>query len=77
MVQPFDRLAHRSSRTRVLVHQRRRLLRGPAGSVNSYATSLPALRVSVVGGLGVGAVYATWINKALKWFKEGAAWQSG
>ncbi len=39
--------------------------------VNSYATSLPGFYLgAVVGGLGVGAVYATAVNNALKWFPE-------
>jgi oxalate/formate antiporter len=46
-------------------------LTGLAWVVNSYATSLSGFYVgSVVGGLGVGAVYATCINNALKWFPD-------
>jgi oxalate/formate antiporter len=47
------------------------VLTGLAWVVNSYATSLPGFYVgAVVGGLGVGAVYATCINNALKWFPD-------
>jgi OFA family oxalate/formate antiporter-like MFS transporter len=39
--------------------------------INSVADSLPEFYVgSIVGGLGVGAVYATSINNAMKWFPE-------
>ncbi len=44
---------------------------GLAWVVNSYAESLTGFYVgAVVGGLGVGAVYATCINNALKWFPD-------
>src|SRR5687767_6622378 len=44
------------------------VLTGLAWVVNSYATTLPGFYVgSVVGGLGVGAVYATCINNSIKW----------
>src|SRR5688572_1493559 len=47
------------------------VLTGLAWVVNSYATTLPGFYVgSVVGGLGVGAVYATCINNSIKWFPE-------
>jgi oxalate/formate antiporter len=47
------------------------VLTGLAWVVNSYATSLPGFYVgAVVGGLGVGAVYATCINNAIKWFPD-------
>ena len=47
------------------------LLTGLAWVINSYAVSLPGLYVgAVVGGLGVGAVYATCINNAIKWFPD-------
>ena len=47
------------------------VLTGLAWVINSYATSLPGFYVgSVIGGLGVGAVYATCINNALKWFPD-------
>jgi OFA family oxalate/formate antiporter-like MFS transporter len=47
------------------------VLTGLAWVINSYATSLPGFYLgSVVGGLGVGAVYATCINNALKWFPD-------
>ncbi|MFG1299887.1 oxalate/formate MFS antiporter [Xanthobacter sp. V3C-3] len=39
--------------------------------MNSYATSLTALYVAAaVGGIGVGCVYATCVNAALKWFPD-------
>jgi oxalate/formate antiporter len=44
---------------------------GLAWVLNSYAESLAGFYVgSVVGGLGVGAVYATCINNAMKWFSD-------
>ena len=44
---------------------------GLAWVVNSYAESLTGFYVgAVLGGLGVGAVYATCINNALKWFPD-------
>ncbi len=44
---------------------------GLAWVINSYATSLTGFYVgAVVGGLGVGAVYATCINNAIKWFPD-------
>ncbi len=44
---------------------------GLAWVINSYATSLTGFYLgSVVGGLGVGAVYATCINNAIKWFPD-------
>jgi len=47
------------------------VLTGLAWVVNSYATSLPGFYAgSVIGGLGVGAVYATCINNSLKWFPD-------
>ncbi len=47
------------------------VLTGLAWVINSYATSLTGFYVgSVVGGLGVGAVYATCINNAIKWFPD-------
>jgi len=47
------------------------VLTGLAWVVNSYATTLLGFYVgSVVGGLGVGAVYATCINNSLKWFPD-------
>lgn len=47
------------------------VLTGLAWVINSYATSLPGFYLgSVVGGLGVGAVYATCINNSLKWFPD-------
>jgi oxalate/formate antiporter len=47
------------------------VLTGVAWVVNSYAASLTGLYVgAVVGGVGVGCVYATCINNALKWFPD-------
>src|SRR5688572_15770245 len=47
------------------------VLTGLAWVINSQAESLPGFYVgSVVGGLGVGAVYATSINNAMKWYPE-------
>lgn len=47
------------------------LLTGLAWVVNSYADSLSGFYVgAVIGGLGVGAVYSTAINNALKWFPD-------
>jgi oxalate/formate antiporter len=44
---------------------------GLAWVINSYATSLPGFYAgAIVGGLGVGAVYATCINNAIKWFPD-------
>jgi OFA family oxalate/formate antiporter-like MFS transporter len=44
---------------------------GLAWIVNSYAGSLAGFYVgSVVGGVGVGCVYATCINNSLKWFPD-------
>jgi MFS transporter, OFA family, oxalate/formate antiporter len=47
------------------------VLTGLAWVINSYATSLAGFYVgSIVGGLGVGAVYATCINNSIKWFPD-------
>ena len=47
------------------------VLTGLAWVINSRADSLAGFYVgSIVGGLGVGAVYATCINNAIKWFPE-------
>lgn len=47
------------------------VLTGLAWVINSYVTTLPGFYVgSVIGGLGVGAVYATCINNAIKWFPD-------
>jgi MFS transporter, OFA family, oxalate/formate antiporter len=44
---------------------------GAAWVVNSYATSLIGFYVgAAVGGIGVGCIYATCINNALKWFPD-------
>ena len=47
------------------------VLTGLAWVINSYATSLAGFYAgAVIGGLGVGAVYATCINNAIKWFPD-------
>ncbi|WP_244472450.1 MULTISPECIES: oxalate/formate MFS antiporter [unclassified Methylobacterium] len=47
------------------------LMTGLAWVINSYATTLSGFYFgSVVGGIGVGCVYATCINNALKWFPD-------
>ena len=47
------------------------IMTGLAWVVNSNADSLTGFYVgSIVGGLGVGSVYATCINNALKWFPD-------
>lgn len=47
------------------------MMTGLAWVVNSYAASLTGFYIgSIVGGLGVGCVYATCINNALKWFPD-------
>jgi oxalate/formate antiporter len=47
------------------------VLTGLAWVINSYATSLTGFYVgAIVGGLGVGSVYATCINNAIKWFPD-------
>jgi OFA family oxalate/formate antiporter-like MFS transporter len=47
------------------------VMTGLAWVINSYAESLTGFYLgSVVGGLGVGSVYATCINNALKWFPD-------
>jgi oxalate/formate antiporter len=47
------------------------VLTGLAWVINSYATSLTGFYAgAIVGGLGVGAVYATCINNAIKWFPD-------
>ncbi len=44
---------------------------GVAWVVNSYAESLTGFYVgAALGGVGVGCVYATCINNALKWFPD-------
>lgn len=46
-------------------------LTGLAWVINSYATSLTGFYAgAIVGGLGVGSVYATCINNAIKWFPD-------
>lgn len=47
------------------------LFTGLAWVVNSYADTLGLLYVgSAIGGLGVGCVYATCVNNAIKWFPD-------
>ena len=47
------------------------VMTGLAWVVNSYATSLEGFYLgAIVGGIGVGCVYATCINNALKWFPD-------
>ncbi|MGU3537293.1 oxalate/formate MFS antiporter [Methylobacterium sp. A54F] len=47
------------------------LMTGLAWVINSYAGSLTGFYLgAVVGGIGVGCVYATCINNALKWFPD-------
>lgn len=47
------------------------LLVGAAWIINSQATSLTGFYIgAVIGGIGVGAIYATCINNALKWFPD-------
>lgn len=44
---------------------------GAAWAINSQATSLLGFYVgAAVGGIGVGSIYATCINNALKWFPD-------
>ena len=44
---------------------------GLAWIINSYATSLTGYYVgAVIGGIGVGCVYATCVNNAIKWFPD-------
>ncbi len=44
---------------------------GAAWCINSQATTLMGFYVgAAVGGLGVGSIYATCINNALKWFPD-------
>ncbi|CAO3407222.1 Oxalate/formate antiporter [Azospirillum largimobile] len=46
-------------------------LTGMSWIIDSYAGSLSMLYVgSAIGGVGVGCVYATCVNNALKWFPE-------
>ncbi|MFG1410497.1 MAG: oxalate/formate MFS antiporter [Pseudomonadota bacterium] len=47
------------------------LFTGLSWVVNSYATSLAGFYLgAAIGGIGVGCVYATCINSALKWFPD-------
>jgi OFA family oxalate/formate antiporter-like MFS transporter len=44
---------------------------GAAWAINSQATTLMGFYVgAAVGGVGVGSIYATCINNALKWFPD-------
>jgi OFA family oxalate/formate antiporter-like MFS transporter len=44
---------------------------GTAWVINSQATSLMGFYVgAAIGGIGVGSIYATCINNALKWFPD-------
>jgi OFA family oxalate/formate antiporter-like MFS transporter len=44
---------------------------GLAWIIDSYATSLTGYYVgAVIGGIGVGCVYATCVNNAIKWFHD-------
>jgi len=44
---------------------------GLAWIIDSYATSLTGYYVgAVIGGIGVGCVYATCVNNAIKWFPD-------
>jgi oxalate/formate antiporter len=47
------------------------LFTGLAWIIDSYATSLTGYYVgAVIGGIGVGCVYATCVNNAIKWFPD-------
>ena len=47
------------------------LFTGLAWIIDSYATSLTGYyAAAVVGGIGVGCVYATCVNNAIKWFPD-------
>lgn len=47
------------------------LFMGSSWVINSYATSLMGFYLgAAVGGVGVGCIYATCINNALKWFPD-------
>jgi OFA family oxalate/formate antiporter-like MFS transporter len=47
------------------------LFTGLAWMINSYATSLTGFYVgAAAGGIGVGCVYATCVNSAIKWFPD-------
>jgi oxalate/formate antiporter len=47
------------------------LFTGLAWLIDSYATSLTGYYVgAVIGGIGVGCVYATCVNNAIKWFPD-------
>lgn len=47
------------------------ILTGLAWVINSYATSLTGFYIgAAVGGVGVGCVYATCVNNAIKWFPD-------
>jgi MFS transporter, OFA family, oxalate/formate antiporter len=47
------------------------LFTGLAWIINSYATSLTGFYIgAAAGGIGVGCVYATCVNSAIKWFPD-------
>ena len=47
------------------------LFTGLAWVINSYATSLTGFYIgAAAGGIGVGCVYATCVNSAIKWFPD-------
>ena len=44
---------------------------GLAWIIDSYSTSLTGYYVgAMIGGIGVGCVYATCVNNAIKWFPD-------
>src|SRR5262245_31932971 len=47
------------------------LLTGASWVVDSFASSLTEFYIaSAIGGIGVGCVYATCVNSAMKWFPD-------
>jgi oxalate/formate antiporter len=47
------------------------LFTGLAWVINSYATSLTGFYIgAAIGGIGVGCVYATCVNSAIRWFPD-------
>src|SRR5215831_7668753 len=64
------RLSHRPLRPRIIVLIGG-FFTGFAWIIDSYATSLTGYYVvAVIGGIGVGCVYATRVNSAIKWFPD-------
>ena len=54
------------------------LMAGLSWALNSRAESLPALyRAAVIGGVGVGCVFATCMGTALKWFPDRRGFAAG